>query len=96
MHYFSVVGIIESPWVCRMSGFYILGAWLAIQVADVSFPAWGLPDTALRFLIIATILCLPIALVFAWTFDITKSGIAKTEPADGVKNATALRKSDFR
>ena len=59
-----------------------MGAWLIIQVADVFFPAWGLPETALRFLIIATILCFPIALVFAWTFDVTASGIVKTKPAD--------------
>ena len=65
-----------------MSGFYVVGAWLIIQVADVFFPAWGLPETALRFLIVAAILCFPIALVFSWTFDITTSGIVKTEPAD--------------
>jgi len=40
-----------------MSGFYVVGAWLIIQIGDVFFPAWGLPETALRFLIIATILC---------------------------------------
>ena len=64
--------------VHRMAGFYIVGAWLIIQVADVFFPAWGLPDTALRFLIIATMLCFPIALVFSWTYDITLAGIVKT------------------
>jgi len=68
--------------VYRMAGFYVVGAWLVIQVADVFFPAWGLPETALRFLIVATILCFPIALIFSWTFDITTSGIVKTEPAD--------------
>jgi hypothetical protein len=64
-----------------MSGFYVVGSWLIIQVADVFFPAWGLPETALRFLIVATILCFPTALIFAWTFDITSSGIVKTAPA---------------
>jgi len=68
--------------VYRMAGFYVVGAWLVIQVADVFFPAWGLPETALRFLIIAMILCFPIALIFSWVFDITASGIVKTEPAD--------------
>ena len=57
--------------VYRMSGFYVVRAWLIIQVADVFFPAWGLPETALRFLIIAAISCFPIALVFSWTYDIT-------------------------
>jgi len=82
--------------VYRMSGFYVVGAWLVIQVADVFFPAWGLPETALRFLIVAAILCYPIALIFAWTFDITTSGIVKTEPADpGEIFDNSLKRSDY-
>jgi TolB-like protein/tetratricopeptide (TPR) repeat protein len=82
--------------VHRMAGFYIVGAWLIIQVADVFFPAWGLPDTALRFLIIATMLCFPIALVFSWTYDITLAGIVKTEPADlGEVFDNSLKRTDY-
>ncbi len=60
------------------------------------FPAWGLPDTALRFLIIALISCFPIALVFSWVFDISTSGIVKTEPADpeGVFD-NSLKRNDY-
>ncbi len=79
-----------------MAGFYVVGAWLIIQVADVFFPAWGLPDTALRFLIIAAILCFPIALVFSWTYDITASGIVKTAPADpGQTFDSSLKRTDY-
>jgi TolB-like protein len=79
-----------------MAGFYVVGAWISIQVADVFFPAWGLPETALRFLIIAAILCFPIALVFSWTYDITTSGIVKTEPANpGEVFDNALKRSDY-
>ncbi len=82
--------------VYRMAGFYVVSAWLVIQVADVFFPAWGLPETAVRFLIIATILCFPIALIFSWTFDITTSGIVKTEPTDpGEIFDNSLKRSDF-
>ena len=82
--------------VYRMAGFYVVGAWLVIQVADVFFPAWGLPDAALRSLIVATILCFPIALVFSWTFDISTSGIVKTEPADpGEVFDNSLKRTDY-
>ena len=82
--------------VYRMAGFYVVGAWLVIQVADVFFPAWGLPETAVRFLIVATMLCFPIALVFSWTFDITTSGIVKTEPADpGEVFDNSLKRNDY-
>ena len=79
-----------------MAGFYVVGAWLIIQVVDVFFPAWGFPETALRFLIIATILCFPIALIFSWIFDITTSGIVKTEPADPREVFdNSLKRSDY-
>jgi TolB-like protein/tetratricopeptide (TPR) repeat protein len=79
-----------------MAGFYIVGAWLIIQVADVFFPAWGLPETAVRFLIIAAILCFPIALIFSWVFDITTSGIVRTEPAAaGDSFDNSLKRNDY-
>ena len=82
--------------VYRMAGFYVVGAWLIIQVADVFFPAWGLPETALRFLIVAAISCFPIALVFSWIFDITISGIVRTEPADPDESFdNSLRRTDY-
>ena len=79
-----------------MVGFYVVGAWLIIQIADVFFPAWGLPETVLRFLIIAAILCFPVALVFSWIFDISTSGIVKTEPADpGESFDNSLKRTDY-
>ena len=52
--------------VFRMAGFYIVGAWLVMQAADVFFPAWGLPDAALNILLIAAVVGFPLALVFGW------------------------------
>jgi TolB-like protein/Flp pilus assembly protein TadD len=79
-----------------MVGFYVVGAWLIMQVADVLFPAWGLPETTLRFLVFAAILCFPIALVFSWIFDITTSGIVRTEPADpGETFDNSLKRTDY-
>jgi len=68
--------------VFRMTGLYIVGAWVVIQVAEVSFEAWGVPDSALRFLFIAAFACFPVALVFSWFYDITAKGIVRTEKAD--------------
>jgi TolB-like protein/Flp pilus assembly protein TadD len=68
--------------VFRTAGLYIVGAWLVVQVADIFFPAWGIPETALRFLIMAAFACFPIALIFGWRYDITPHGIVRTVPAD--------------
>ncbi len=67
--------------VYRLAALYVVAAWFLIQVADVFFPAWGIPATGLRYLIIAAALCFPVALVFAWFFDVTAGGIVRTREA---------------
>ena len=82
--------------VFRTAGLYVVGVWLVIQVADVSFPAWGLPETGIRYLFIAAAACFPVVLVFGWFFDITADGIARTEPADaGEAPDLRLRRGDY-
>jgi TolB-like protein/Tfp pilus assembly protein PilF len=74
--------------VFRTAGIYIVGAWLLLQVADVLFPGWGLPDAAINILFIAAVLGFPLALVFGWFFDITTHGIVRT-PSDEEEGAEA-------
>ena len=82
--------------VYRLAGFYIVGAWLVIQVADISFPAWGVPETALRYLFIAAAACFPIALIFSWYYDVTSKGIIRTEAASGSEPVDlTLRRADY-
>ena len=68
--------------VFRLAGLYIIGMWVVIQVADISFQAWGVPDSALRYLFIAAFVCFPVALIFSWHYDITTKGIVRTETVD--------------
>jgi TolB-like protein/Tfp pilus assembly protein PilF len=82
--------------VFRMAGLYIVGAWLLIQVADISFPAWGVPDTALRFLFIAAAACFPVALIFSWRYDVTSHGVVRTEAADVSETVDLkLKRADY-
>jgi TolB-like protein len=82
--------------VFRFGGIYIVGAWLVFQVADVFFPAWGVPDAALRYLLYAAIACFPIALVFSWFYDVSTGGISRTPPAGvGEIVDTGLKRSDY-
>jgi len=82
--------------VFRLAGLYIVGAWIVIEVSSVFFPAWGIPDTALRYLFIAAALLFPVALVFSWVFDITSEGIVRTKAAaPGEDIDLALQRSDY-
>jgi len=83
--------------VFRTSGFYVVGAWLVMQAADVFFPAWGIPDAAINALLVAAILGFPLALVFGWFYDVTAQGIVRTAPAagDGGDRPGRLQRTDY-
>jgi hypothetical protein len=72
---------------------YVVGAWAALQVADLAFPAWNIPDSSIRYVWIAAALGLPVALIFSWRFDVTAKGIKRTpsvrEGATGLPLKTA-------
>lgn len=57
---------------------------------------WGIPETALRYLIIAAALGFPVALVFGWFFHITADGIVRTaSAADADTVYLTLRRPDY-
>src|SRR6266496_3930375 len=60
---------------------YAIAAGGVIQLASASFPAWDLPNWALRVVIVLLLTGFPIALIFAWAFDITAQGIRATPDA---------------
>ena len=64
--------------VYRVAGAYIIAAGGAIQLASAAFPAWELPNWALRFVIVLLLLGFPIALMLAWAYDITAQGVRAT------------------
>lgn len=66
----------------RTAGVYIIGSWLVMQAADVFFPAWGLPDSAINILLTTAVFGFPVVMVFGWFFDVTERGIVRTPPAD--------------
>jgi TolB-like protein/Tfp pilus assembly protein PilF len=65
--------------VYRVAVAYIIAAGGIIQLASAAFPAWELPNWALRFVIVTLLTGFPIALILAWAFDVTPEGI-KTTP----------------
>jgi TolB-like protein/Tfp pilus assembly protein PilF len=64
--------------VYRVAVAYVIAAGGVIQLASASFPAWDLPNWALRVVIVLLLIGFPTALIFAWAFDITAQGIRAT------------------
>jgi adenylate cyclase len=64
--------------VVRVALVYLVVAWAIIQVADTVAPRIGLPTWTVTMVIMLAGLGFPVALVFAWIFDITPQGIERT------------------
>ena len=69
--------------VIRMAGLYLVGAWLLVQVASTLFPAFHVPDWALRALVIVLALDFLPALVFAWVYELTPEGLMREVRVEG-------------
>src|SRR6058998_2914270 len=68
--------------VYRVAAAYIIAAGGIIQLASAAFPAWELPNWALRLVIVLLLIGFPITLILAWAFDLTAQGI-KAAPTTG-------------
>jgi len=76
--------------VYRVAVAYIIAAGGIIQLASAAFPAWELPNWALRLVIVSLLIGFPIALILAWAFDVTPQGI-KTTPTIALPGAHRRR-----
>ena len=82
--------------VFRVMGVYVVGAWLVFQIAATFFPAWEIPDTALRYLVYGAVAGFPVAAIFGWYYDLTSRGIVRTPPADASTAVEyGLKPTDF-
>lgn len=62
---------------------YAVAAWAFVQAASIAFPAFGIPDSIMRAVLVAAFAGFPVALVLAWVFDVSRTGIRVTDPIDG-------------
>lgn len=72
---------------------YIVAAWVVIQVAAELFPGLDIPGRAIRYVWLAAVLCFPIAILFAWRYQLTSDGIVRTPPASAGDAASNIRLS---
>src|SRR5919204_1514895 len=81
--------------VYRAAVLYGMGAWLLAQIATQVFPFFNVPNSAVRFVIVALILGFPIAMVLAWIYELTPEGLVRTEDVDVATQRRFGRKIDF-
>jgi TolB-like protein/Tfp pilus assembly protein PilF len=67
---------------------YAIVAWLLIQAASILFPTFEAPAWVMKVFISAIILGFPVALIFAWAFEITPEGIKRAEDVSPERSIT--------
>jgi len=75
--------------VVKVGFAYLVVAWLVLQLADVIFPALGLPDWSITLALGLLAVGFPVALVLAWVFDLTPDGIERTDETGPVQEHLA-------
>jgi TolB-like protein/Flp pilus assembly protein TadD len=80
--------------VFRVTALYIVGAFVALQVADLAFPGLGIKESAILYVWIGAILGLPIALFFGWRYDIIGGRIVRTAVSDVDANLS-IERADY-
>ena len=61
---------------------YVVGGWALSQGIAQVFPVFDVPNWIIRLIVLLIIIGLPIALVLAWSFELTPEGVKRTEVAD--------------
>src|SRR5438477_7152543 len=87
----SFLSQLKQRRVYRVAIGYAIVAWLMVQIAATVLPAFHAPEFVLPVLIVLLGVGFPVALVLAWAFDVTPSGIEKTPDGTGTSAARNMR-----
>ena len=68
--------------VFKVGFFYVLIAWLLAQVLQLVFESFGTPDWAIKTVLVLLAAGFPLALFFAWAYEITPEGIKRDTEVD--------------
>ncbi len=83
--------------VIRVAVAYVIVAWLLLQVSDTLVPALHLPEWFHSGIALLLILGFPLAMIFAWAYELTPEGLKKEKDVDRSASVTHItgRKLDF-
>ena len=77
--------------VYRAAVAYGVVAWFLTQLTTQVFPFFEIPNSAVRFVVIALAVGFPIAMLLAWVYELTPEGVVRTEDLDPVHARSAQR-----
>ena len=84
----SLIQELKRRNVIRVAVAYSVIGWVLAQVAEFAFENFGAPDWVLKSVVVILLLGLPIAIVFAWAFEMTPEGIKREKEVDRSQSIT--------
>ena len=93
----SLIAELKRRNVFRVGVAYAIVAWLLVEVASVVLPTFKAPEWVMQVFTFLLILGFPVALIFAWAFEMTPEGIKRETAVDPDESITSYtgRKLDF-
>ena len=74
--------------VFRVGIAYVVGGWLLLQLTDVLSQLLDLPEVVGRVIVLLVAIGLPVALFFAWAFEMTPEGVKREKDVDRSQSIT--------
>ena len=83
--------------VIRVAIAYGVATWLLIEISATTFPMLRLPEWTATFVAVLLMIGFPVALIFAWAYELTPEGLKKEKDVDRSDSITHItgRKLDF-
>ena len=70
--------------VYKVAVAYVVAGWALSQGLAQVFPVFDVPNWIVRLIVFLIVIGFPIALIFAWAFEITPEGLKRAEEADAM------------
>ena len=93
----SVWGELKRRNVVKVAGAYAIVGWLLVEVTSTVLPTFDAPQWVVQTITFVIILGFPLALIFAWAYELTPDGLIKEKDVDRSESTThnTGRKLDF-
>jgi TolB-like protein len=84
----SIIEELKRRNVFRVAAAYLVAAWVTLQLADIVLENIEAPAWILQVFMLAMGLGFPLALIFAWAFEMTPEGLKKEKDVDRSQSIT--------
>ena len=84
----GIIAELKRRNVFRVGIAYTVVAWILIEVSATTFPMLKLPEWTATFVTVLLLIGFPLALIFAWAFELTPEGLKRDHEVDRSESIT--------